>query len=87
MSIDPNLLSKFLKELTRMINSRQDMINWVKEFIEDIKQQEIAINSSKTGAGVLGAVSAIARFTPFAPFALAGMATAGVLVWQRRLAI
>ena len=78
MSVDPNLLSKFLKQLTRTINSRQDMINWVKEFIEDIKQQEIAIKSTKTGAGVLGAVSAIALFTPFAPLALAGMATAGV---------
>ena len=77
MSIDPNLLSKLLNQLTKMINSRGEMAGWLKDFIEDIRKQEIAINSTKTGAAALGVVSTIGLFTPFAPLAVAGLVTAG----------
>lgn len=53
------------------------MINWLKEFIDDIRTQEIAINSTKTGSAALGTDSAIGLFTPYAPLALAGMVAAG----------
>ena len=77
MSLDWQLLSKYLDQLTKMIRSRREMITWVKEFIDDIRNQEIAINSTKTGAAALGVVSAIALFTPFAPLAVPGMVAAG----------
>ena len=77
MSLDSQLLSKFLDQLTKMIRSRKEMISWVEEFIDDIQKQEIAINSTKTGAAALGVVSAIGLFTPFAPLALAGLVASG----------
>lgn len=77
MSLDTDLLSRFLNQLTKMIKSRQEMIGWLEEFIDDVRNQEIAVNSTKTGAAVLGVVSAIGLFTPFAPLAVAGMVTAG----------
>lgn len=76
--LDTKLLSKFLDQLEKMINSREEMTSWLKEFIDDIKNQEIAINSAKTGGAVLGAVSFVGLFTPFAPLAVAGMVGAGV---------
>lgn len=77
MSLDTDLLSRFLNQLTKMIKSRQEMIGWLEEFIDDVRNQEIAVNSTKTGAAVLGVVSAIGLFTPLAPLAVAGMVTAG----------
>lgn len=77
ISLDAELLSKLLNHLTKMIKSRQGMIDWLKEFIDDIRTQEIAVNSTKTGAAVLGVVSAIGLFTPFAPLAVAGIVAAG----------
>ena len=53
------------------------MIDWLKEFIDDIRTQEKAVNSAKTGAAALGVVSAIGLFTPFAPLALGGLVAAG----------
>lgn len=53
------------------------MIDWLEEFINDIRTQEIAVNSTKTGAAVLGVVSAIGLFTPFAPLAVGGLVAAG----------
>ena len=75
--LDTKLLPKFLDQLGKMIKSRQEMTKWLEDFIEDVRTQEIAINSVKTGAAVLGTVSAIGLFTPFAPVALAGMVAAG----------
>lgn len=64
-----------------MITSREWMINWVEEFIQDIKNQEIAVNTTKTGAAVRGTISAIGLFTPLAPLAAAGLlASAGASV-------
>jgi len=60
-----------------MVKSRQEMVKWLEDFIEDVRTQEIAINSVKTGAAVVGTASAIALFTPLAPVALAGMVLAG----------
>lgn len=77
INLDTELLSKLLNHLTKMIKSRQDMIDWLKEFIDDIRTQEIAVNSAKTGAAVLGVVSAVGLFTPFAPLAVAGVVAAG----------
>ena len=76
-SLDTELLSEFLNHLTKMIKSRQEMIDWLKEFIDDIRTQEKAVNSAKTGAAALGVVSAIGLFTPFAPLALGGLVAAG----------
>ena len=78
MSLQADLLFKFLDQLTKMINSREQMIKWVEESIQDIKNQDIAINSTKTGAVVTGTLSVIGLFTPFAPLAAAGLvASAG----------
>ena len=79
MSLQADLLFKFLDQLTKMITSRERMINWVEKFIQDIKNQEIAVNTTKTGAAVTGTIAAIGLFTPFAPLAAAGLlASAGV---------
>ena len=75
--LDTKLLSKFLDQLGKMVKSRQEMVKWLEDFIEDVRTQEIAINSVKTGAAVVGTASAIALFTPLAPVALAGMVLAG----------
>lgn len=75
--LDTKLLPKFLDQLGKMIKSREEMMKWLEDFIEDVKTQEIAINSVKTGAAVVGTASAIALFTPLAPIALAGMVVAG----------
>lgn len=75
--LDTKLLPKFLDQLGKMIKSREEIMKWLEEFIENVKKQEIAINSVKTGAAVVGTVSAIGLFTPLAPFALAGMIAAG----------
>lgn len=77
MSFDPNLLSKLLNQLTKMISAREGLTKWLKDFIDDVRRQEIAINTTKTTAGVVGAVSAIASFTPFAPLAIPGLVAAG----------
>ena len=77
MTLDPHLLAKLLGQLNKMIRSGKEMITWVKEFIDDIRKQEIAINSTKTGAAALGVVSAIGLFTPFAPLAMGGLVAAG----------
>lgn len=53
------------------------MIDWLGEFIDDIRNQEIAVNSTKTGAAALGVVSASGLFTPFAPLAIGGLVAAG----------
>lgn len=81
MSLQADLLFKFLDQLTEMIKSREGMIKWVEEFIQDIKNQEIAINTTKTAAAVTGTIATIGLFTPFAPLAAAGLvasASAGV---------
>ena len=75
--LDTELLSKFLDQLQKMIDSREEMIKWLQDFIEDIKTQEIAINGAKTGGAVLGVVSFFGLFTPAAPLALAGLVGAG----------
>ena len=80
MSLQADLLFKFLDQLTKMIKSREGMINWVEKFIQDIKNQEIAINTTKTAA-VTDTIATIGLFTPFAPLAAAGLvasASAGV---------
>ena len=53
------------------------MTDWLKAFIDDIRTQERAVNSAKTGAAALGVVSAIGLFTPFAPLAIGGLVAAG----------
>ena len=75
--LDTELLSKFLDQLQKMIDSRKEMIKWLQDFIEDIKTQEIAINGAKTGGAVLGVVSVVGLFTPAAPLALAGLIGSG----------
>ena len=75
--LDTELLSKFLDQLQKMIDSREEMIEWLQDFIDDIKKQEKAISGVKTGGAVLGAVSFFGLFTPAAPLALAGMVGAG----------
>ena len=76
--LDTELLSKFLDQLQKMIDSRKEMIKWLQDFIEDIKTQERGINGAKTGGAVLGVVSFFGLFTPAAPLALAGLVGAGV---------
>lgn len=76
--LDTELLSKFLDLLEKMINSQNEMISWLKEFIEDIKNQEKAVNSVKTAGAAVGVLSFIGLFTPAAPFAIAGLAVSGV---------
>ena len=53
------------------------MTKWLQDFIEDIKTQEIAINGTKTGGAVLGALSVVGLFTPAAPLALASLIVSG----------
>ncbi|XP_022086970.1 uncharacterized protein LOC110977292 [Acanthaster planci] len=77
MSLNADLLRTLLDQLSDMIGTRKEMIDWLKDFIDDIKTQEIAINSTKTGAAALGVISTIGLFTPFAPLAIGGLVASG----------
>lgn len=74
---DAELLSKFLDQLQKMIDLREEMIKWLQDFIEEVKTQERGVNSAKTGGAMLGVASFFGLFTPAAPLALAGLVVAG----------
>lgn len=74
---DAELLSKFLDQLQKMIDLREEMIKWLQDFIEEVKTQERGVNRAKTGGAMLGVASFFGLFTPAAPLALAGMVVAG----------
>ena len=74
---DAELLSKFLDQLQKMIDLREEMIKWLQDFIEEVKTQERGVNRAKTGGAMLGVVSFFGLFTPAAPLALAGLVVAG----------
>lgn len=46
---DAELLSKFLDQLQKMIDLREEMIKWLQDFIEEVKTQERGVNGAKTG--------------------------------------
>ena len=73
---DAELLSKFLDQLQKMIDLREEMIKWLQDFIEEVKTQERGVNGAKTGGAVLGVVSFFGLFTPVPPLALAGLVVA-----------
>ena len=61
-----------------MIPLREEIVEWLKAFIADVKKHEIAVNAAKTTGAVIGVFSTIALFTPAAPLGVTGSAVAGV---------
>ena len=57
-----------------LLKKRKEISQWCAELIEDIKTQEIAVNSVKTAGTVAGIGGAFLLFTPFAPLGVAALA-------------
>ena len=69
-----------LKTMRSLINKRKEISDWCGRLIEDIKTQEIAVNSAKTAGTVASVVGAILLFTPLAPAGVAALAGGGAAV-------
>ena len=56
-----------LDTMQSLIDKRQQISDWCHRLIDDIKTQEIAVNSTKTAGTVASIVGTVLLFTPLAP--------------------
>ena len=76
--VDPDHRAKLLKQYDKIIPKYDELKEWLKELIADVKAQEIAVNSVKSGGAALGVFGFIALFTPFPLLGVAALVGSGV---------
>ena len=69
-----------LETMQSLIGKRKQISDWCERLIEDIKTQEIAVNSAKTVGTAASVIGAILLFTPLAPAGIAALAGGGAAI-------
>ena len=67
MEFRTSLREDIISNLSSLITIREEQLAWMNKFIEEVKIQEIAVNSVKTAAATGAVISTVTLFTPLAP--------------------
>ncbi|XP_034024910.1 uncharacterized protein LOC117509349 [Thalassophryne amazonica] len=76
--IDLNLRRNLIGTIDELLRIRRSQIDWLDNFIDEVKTQEVIINSGKTASTAIAIASTVALFTPFAVFGAIGLAASSV---------